>query len=85
MPWCPCPESPPAEPPIRITVDGQEFEVRMQADHPGHYNYTWISGPNPGYGFGSGSSDGLPCSLRDHEDAIRDFLSDVDPNTGNIE
>lgn len=35
--------------------------------------------------FGSGSSDGLPCSLRDHEDAIRDFLSDVDPNTGYID
>ena len=70
MPWCPSPIPRPAEPPVRVTVDGEVFDVTTQPDHPGHYHYAWISGPNPGYGFSSASSDGRPSSMVDHEEAI---------------
>ena len=85
MPWSPSPIPRPAEPPVRVTVDGEVFDVATQPDHPGHYHYAWISGPNPGYGFSSVSSDGRPSSMVDHEEAIRNFLSHVDPETGYIE
>ena len=86
MPWSTRPKQRLAEPPVRVIVDGEEFDIAAQPDHPGDYNYTWISGPNPGYGFSSGSSsDGRPPSMVDHEKAIRRFLSRVDPQTGYIE
>ena len=83
-----------AEPPVRVTVDGEVFDVTTQPDHPGHYHYAWISGPNPGYGFSSAmfsqSSGGQPSivvdhTMVDHEEAIRNFLSLVNPETGYIE
>ena len=73
------------KPPVRVTVNGEVFDVTTQPDRPGHYEYAWISGPNPGYGFFSQSSDGRPSTMVDHEDAIRNFLSQVNPETGYIE
>jgi hypothetical protein len=83
VPWRPSPTPPPAEPPVRVIVDGEVFDVTTQTDQPGHY--AWISGPNRGYGFSSASSDGRLSSVVDHEEAIRNFLSQVDPVTGYIE
>jgi len=85
VPWRPYPIPRPAEPPVRVTVDGEVFDVTARPNHPGHYDYAWISGPNPGYGFSLASSDGRLSGMVDHEDAIRDFLSQVDPVTGYLE
>ena len=85
MPWRPSPIPRPAGSPVRVTVDGEAFDVTAHPDHPGHYHYEWISGPNPGYGFSEQSSDGRPSTMADHEGAIRSFLSQVDPETGYIE
>ncbi|WP_020391372.1 hypothetical protein [Kribbella catacumbae] len=73
------------EAPIRIEVDGQVFEVQVSPDLPGQYDFTWLSGPNPGYGFSSRSSDGSVLSTSDFEESIRSFLAQVDPATGYIE
>ncbi|MFY0407945.1 hypothetical protein [Solicola sp. PLA-1-18] len=70
---------------MRLHVDGETFEVRAHPDTPGTYLYDWVSGPNPGYGFGTSTSDNSDLSLADHEEGIRDFLSQVDPHTGFIE
>jgi hypothetical protein len=70
---------------IQIEVDGEVFGIVGRRDRPGQYDYTWISGPNPGYGFSVASSDGRPSTMADHETAIHDFLSQVDPTTGYIE
>jgi hypothetical protein len=83
--WSTYESSSAAEPPVRITVDEEVFDVTTQPDHPGAYHYAWISGPNPDYGFSSASSDGRPSTMVDHEEAIRNFLSLVDPETGYIE
>jgi hypothetical protein len=89
VPWRPSPIRRPAgsaaEPSVRVTVDEEVFDVTTQPDHHGHYHYAWISGPNPDYGFSSASSDGRPSTMVDHEEAIRNFLSHVDPETGYIE
>jgi hypothetical protein len=69
----------------RIEVDGEVFDVVARGDRPGQYDYAWISGPNPSCGFGSASSDGRASTMADHEAAIRNFLSQVDPETGHIE
>jgi hypothetical protein len=84
VPWHPSPIRPAARA-VRVTVEGEVFDVTAQPDHPGHYHYAWISGPNPGYGFSSASSDRRPSVMVDHEEAIRNFLSQVDPETGYIE
>jgi hypothetical protein len=72
-------------PPTRVDVDGELFDVTAERDRPGQYHFEWLSGPNPGYGFAVGTSDGREMSSDDIEDAIRDFLAGVDPETGYIE
>lgn len=71
--------------PIRVEVDGQLFEVQARPDRPGQYDFAWLSGPNPDYGFSSASSDGSPMRVSDFEAAIRNFIAQVDPETGYIE
>lgn len=89
MPWSPLPKPQPDEstvgPPVRVTVDGEVFEVKASPGQPGAYHYEWTSGPNSGYGFTSSRSDGQPSTKEEHEGAIRNFLAQVDPKTGYIE
>jgi hypothetical protein len=64
-----------------LEVDGEMFALR-----PGTFGgtgYTWLSGPNPGYGFSMSPTPNL--SLDEHRKMIRDFLAMVDPATGYIE
>ena len=74
-----------AEPPVRVSVDGEDFDVTAAPDRPGQYHYDWVSGPNAGYGFTSASSEGRPSTVADHEESIRNFLEQVDSETGYIE
>lgn len=71
--------------PVRLTVDGQLFEVRARPDEPGTHDFVWRSGPNDGYGFTQQSSDRRVLTQADMERAIRSFLKQVDPATGHIE
>jgi hypothetical protein len=68
-----------------MTVDGQQFEVATRPDQPGRYDVTWISGPDPGYGFSSATSDGRALSAVQLERGIRNFLAQVEPETGYLE
>ena len=83
---------------VDLVVDGELFQVTVRAD--GGYSSKWTSGPNPGYGFGSSgprvawqSDDGLPPAplplplptIRDHREAIREFLSNINPETGYLD
>ena len=70
---------------VRLTVDGQVFDVRYDLKQPGTYHYSWVNGPPDGYGFTSGRSDRQRDTLEAHEAHIREFLSAVDPMTGYIE
>jgi hypothetical protein len=85
--------------PLRLVVDGHTFVVTEDLTKPGTYDYQWLSGPNPGYGFGERLAvlhepdgpaeqpwifhDRQP-TLEEHEEAARDFLGQVDPATGFI-
>ena len=65
---------------LTLEVDGEVFTVRQAAD--GGWAFEWLSGPNEGYGFGI---NGPPNpSTEEHRDAIRGFLSMIDPATGYI-
>jgi hypothetical protein len=65
---------------VTVDVDGETFALRPnECDGT---DYTWLTGPNPGYGFGVGPTVGL--SLDEHRENIRDFLTMVDPTTGRI-
>ncbi len=50
----------------------------------GTYHYDWVSGRNPDYGFSSSSNVRVAASEEDHRNAIRGFLSMIDPTTGYI-
>jgi hypothetical protein len=69
---------------IELTVDGQDFVVRARPDEPGVYDFAWLTGP-PDYGFMSARSDAGPMSRTEQEEAIRNFLAQVNPATGYIE
>ena len=64
-----------------LVVDGERFRVseHRRQDRYHCYSYDWLTGPNPGYGFGSSAPQ---QSNEDHTTAIRYFLADFDPDTG---
>jgi hypothetical protein len=68
-----------AAPAAYLECDGERFELR--ADPAGGTQYTWLSGPNPGYGFGASPTTG---DVEQHRANIRGFLAMIDPRTGYI-
>jgi hypothetical protein len=62
-----------------LQCDGEIFETR--ADEFEEPHYTWVTGPNPGYGF---SVSPTPDDIEQHRTNIRSFLSMIDPRTGHI-
>jgi hypothetical protein len=78
-------DRPELEPPTSVEVDGEVFDVAAERDRPGQYRFMWVSGPNSGYGFSVGTSDGRAMSSAEMEAGIRNFLAQVDPETGHIE
>ena len=81
-----------AAPAVPLACDGETFELR--AERSGGTHYTWLSGPNPGYGFTASTvfevSGAAPASrespdIEQHLTNIRNFLSMIDPETGYIE
>ncbi len=48
----------------------------------GGTHYTWLNGPNPGYGF---SVSPTADDNEEHQANIRSFLSMIDPRTGYID
>jgi hypothetical protein len=61
-----------------LDVDGQVFALRPAEF--GGTAYTWLSGPNPGYGFGVSPTPSW--TVEQHRAIIRDFLARIDPATG---
>lgn len=61
-----------------LEVDGEVFELRP--DQYGGTDYSWLSGPNPGYGFSLSPTPKV--SLDKHREIIRGFLAEIDPTTG---
>jgi hypothetical protein len=70
---------------LRLTVDGEVFDVMYDAARPGAYHHTRRTGPAPGYGFTSRRSDHARTTTAEHVEAIRSFLAMVDSVTGYIE
>jgi hypothetical protein len=78
---CPESESKPGITSFTLEVDGETFA--LSPDKFGGTDYTWLSGPNTGYGFSSSPTPNW--SLDEHRENIRDFLAQIDPTTGYIE
>jgi hypothetical protein len=70
---------------LRLRYGSETFAIREDPDHPGCWHYSWVSGPNPGYGFTQARSDGLQPTPTDHRAAVRGFLSSVNPETGYLD
>ena len=60
-----------------MVVDGEQFNVSERAGEPGVCDFRWTSGPNEGYGFTSAGHKGGGMTDAELEDAIRNFLSQV--------
>jgi hypothetical protein len=78
---CPGHESEPGVASINLEVDGELFALRP--DEHGGTSYTWLTGPNNGYGFGTSPTPNW--STEAHRENIRSFLAQIDPITGYIE
>jgi hypothetical protein len=74
-----------ANQPWRMSVDGEVFEVSQPEGEPGVYDFVWLTGPDPRYGFGFSTHPAVRSSREQLEEAVREFLSQVDPGTGYIE
>lgn len=82
--------------PFTVIVDGETFTVTARPERSGSYDYTWESGPNPNYGFSSSTfvaypsvldrandpSGFEPSTVAEHRESIRDFLLQINPETG---
>jgi hypothetical protein len=66
-------------------VDGETFEVIERAERPGAYELRWVTGKVPGYGFHTVRDDRSPQTDDELIASIRNFLGQVDPDTGLIE
>ncbi|QKW05813.1 hypothetical protein HUT18_04875 [Streptomyces sp. NA04227] len=66
-----------------LTVDGQRFTVTKRGS--GVYDFEWVSGPNPGYGFTTSVHGANRLTEAELEESARDFLSQIDPETGYID
>jgi hypothetical protein len=68
-------------PAAQLECNGEIFELRP--DKFGGTHYTWLGGPNPGYGFSvSPAADDIE---EHHQTNIRSFLLMIDPSTGYVE
>lgn len=81
---------------VTLSVDGEVFVVSERQGDSRTYDYDWASGPNAGYGFSRTAhlaffsvsdradtpSGFSPATLDEHRAAIRDFLAQIDPDTG---
>lgn len=65
-----------------LRVADQRFRVqeRPLGDRHFEYRYTWLTGPNPGYGFTAAGP--VKANVAEHRAAIGAFLADIDPATG---
>lgn len=63
-------------------MDGETFTVERRGK--GRFDYQWISGPNPGYGFAVASNAPTERDEAGHRQAIREFLAEIDPATGHL-
>jgi hypothetical protein len=68
-------------PAVTLEVDGELFAVRP--DRRGGTRYTWLTGPNAGYGYGESPTPDR--SAEEHRRSIRGFLAQIDPATGYLE
>lgn len=65
---------------LRITVDGEEFEVNESWDGDRQvFDYTWLTRHDGTYGFRAVGTD--PANPG-HEQRLRAFLAALDPETG---
>ncbi|WP_432540732.1 hypothetical protein [Kineococcus sp. SYSU DK002] len=69
----------------RLTVEGEDWLVKERPGTPGCYDFDWLSGPNPGYGFTSQEFDRSPISEDEMRKAIADFLTGINPETGYLD
>ena len=67
-----------------IIVDGEMWAISTRGD--GHIDHRWLSGIAPGYGFMARPNrpDVVP-TLEQTKAAIRDFMSNVNPETGYLD
>lgn len=70
---------------MRLTVDGEVFDVQERPDEPGVYDLAWESAPEPGPAFSIAHNDRSKISEEELADEIRDFLANVDPETGRLD
>jgi hypothetical protein len=72
-----------AKPPRQWTVDGESWEI---SERDGQYDFKWLTGVAAGYGFTARLSDPhFTFSREDIERMIREFMGNVNPETGYLD
>ncbi|WP_193606879.1 hypothetical protein [Nocardioides lijunqiniae] len=71
--------------PLTLEVSGERFVVTQRPDTPWVYDFAWVSGPDPAYGFTSSGPRDRPrpsdAALAEEAEA---FLQQVDRATGHL-
>ncbi|WP_392507360.1 hypothetical protein ACF3NT_09905 [Naumannella halotolerans] len=67
---------------VEIEVDGERWLVSKRGTT---WDFTWLTGPNNGYGFSWGASDGSAPSREQMISEIQAFLGAINPETGYLD
>ncbi|MEU3963302.1 hypothetical protein AB0F42_26430 [Streptomyces buecherae] len=68
-----------------LVVDGETFKVVDRPEEIGTYDFTWLSGPDPEYGFMVANHPPVAMSEAELKKEAQGFLEQVNPETGHIE
>ncbi|NAZ74740.1 hypothetical protein GTQ99_04785 [Kineococcus sp. T13] len=68
-----------------MKVDGHDWLVKERPGTAGCYDFDWISGPNPGYGFSLQTSNGISITEADMRRSIASFPAEINPETGYLD
>lgn len=71
--------------PHRIVVDGEQWAIHEDEEHPGLIDLRWMSGPAGGSGITTRTNfRGMP-PMHFIENQVRDYMHNVNPETGYLD
>lgn len=70
---------------MHLAVDGEVFDAQERADEPGVYDVSWESAREPRHAFSIARNTRERIGEDELTEVIREFLANINPETGHID